>query len=61
MAHERLNRSDIHSAAGQRRRLSRSPWKLVAAVGCDGYTVTVIGVSWLVAVWMGVRCARRSR
>lgn len=25
-----------------RARLSRSPWKFVAAVGCDGYTVMVV-------------------
>ncbi len=30
------------------RRLSRSPWKFAAAAGCDGYTVTGMGASWVV-------------
>jgi hypothetical protein len=35
---------------GWRERLSRSPWKSVAAVGCDGYTVMAVRVSSSVVV-----------
>ncbi len=31
-------------------RLSRSPWKFVAAIRCDGYTVMGMRVFWLLAV-----------